>query len=577
MSGASQRPASPSRFADPPRTADAFRVADAFAGAIMRLDPGAPAELADWARRVWLAAGDGHACVPVPEQAVRDSLARSAALVPAGPETPPAAVTGAPLVLDGDALYLQRLWQAEALLAERIVALDSPAPLADEAALVAALDAVAPPGEVDPLQRDAVRTGLTRRLAIVTGGPGTGKTTTMARLVAAVRQLVPDARLAIAAPTGKAAARLAQALAGTAPGASIGGMTVHRLLGLRGDDSPAAPGPRGADLIIVDEASMLDLQLARALLEAVPAGGRLVLAGDRDQLVSVEAGAVFAELCASGLTSVVRLQRNFRQSAAPGLAALAAWLRDCWQTPQPLPAPEGFVLRGPGPAALIADEAVDAWAPALASFEGAGPAARLAAFDSHRVLCALRDGPLGTRAVNAAIAIRMRRLAGVPPGALWYAGRTVMVTRNSPERRLFNGDVGVCLPQPEADGRLAVAFAGGAEAGRGGSRESDQEGGGLRWHPLRQLPAHEDAFAMTVHKSQGSEFDSVALVPAPPGHPLNTRELLYTGVTRARRRLTIWADGATLEDGALRRTARHGRLADRIVRLQAAGRQGPSR
>jgi len=555
-------------------------LAQAFANAVMRLHRAAPgreaafggqgedgfdggsedlALLELWARRAWLASAEGHAFVPVPDAQERERLAGSPAVVRPGTPGAPAA----PLVIDGDALYLHRLWRAESVLADRLVALDAAAPLADERRVEAGLDAVAPEGRVDPLQREAVRTALSRRLAIVTGGPGTGKTTTMARLLVAFLRLSPGARVAIAAPTGKAAARLAQSLAsqlawldpdGSLAGRlPVAGMTVHRLLGLRGDDSGPAPGAMRHDLLIVDEASMLDLELARALVASIPEDGRLVLAGDRDQLASVEAGAVFAEACSSPLGAVVRLQRNYRQSAAPGLAAFAAWLRDRWQSPDvAMPAgADGVAILGRAPASAIADRALAAWSPALAALaDGKLPGQVAAAFDEHRVLCALREGPCGAAAINAAIAARIRRRVGAPAGAIWYTGRIVIVTRNRPELGLYNGDVGICLP--DASGSLAVAF---------------DAGGALRWQPVRQMPAHDDAFAITVHKSQGSEFDTVALVAAPAGHASNTRELLYTGATRARSGLVVWADADALEDGATRRTERHGRLADRIADL----------
>lgn len=211
---------------------------------------------------------------------------------------------------------------------------------------------------------------------------------------------------------------------------------------------------------------------------------------------------------------------------------------------------------GPASAGAIADRSLAAWSPALAALAGGEPAERIvAAFDRHRVLCALREGPLGAIAINAAVAARIRRRVGAAPGAIWYTGRIVIVTRNRPELGLYNGDVGICLPDPT--GAPAVAF---------------DAGGALRWQPVRQMPAHEDAFAITVHKSQGSEFDTVALVPAPAGHGLNTRELLYTGATRARSALVVWAGADAIEDGATRRTERHGRLADRIASGRPGGR-----
>ncbi len=543
--------------------------------------------LALWGPRLWQATAEGHACLIIADPRQREALAASPAVALVrstvqGAEPPESSRTlepadlgeppEVPLILEGDALYLQRLWRAESTLAALLVALDAPAPLADAEALETVLAQVAPPDQVDEQQRAAMLAALSRRLSIVTGGPGTGKTTTMARLLVAFSRLAPTARIAIAAPTGKAAARLAQALAGQletlAPGGELAarlpasGVTVHRLLGLRGDDSRPAPGALRHDLVIVDEASMLDLELACALLESIPPGGRLVLAGDQHQLASVEAGAVFAEACASALTGIVTLDRNYRQRAAPALAALASWLRagcrdaEGGRVPAPFDASGHTERHAPAGAEAIAIRALETWEPAFLAVDGDALAVPvLSAFDGHRVLCAMREGPLGVVALNALIAARARRRVGARPGAVWYRGRIVIVTRNRPELALSNGDVGVCLRDPCDPEALAVAF---------------DTGGDIRWLPVRQMPAHEDAFAMTVHKSQGSEFGSVALVPAPRGHPLNTRELLYTGATRARRHLLIWADAATLDEGGAQRTSRHGRLADRILALHPA-------
>ena len=541
----------------------------AFAQALVRLhvrmtqrwDEGAPdaavvAALEHWGQRVWEATAEGHACVRVDDGRAREALAASPVVaLQQSSETP--------LVLDAGMLYLQRLWRAESRLAALLVSLDTQAPLADEASLDTVLAQVAPASEVDEQQRLAIRTALSRRLTIGTGGPGTGKTTTLARLLAAFSRLAPGARVAIAAPTGKAAARLAQALAAQLESlASAGGeaaarlpaigVTVHRLLGLRADDAAPAPGALRHDLVIVDEASMLDLELAAALAESIPAGGRLVLAGDRDQLASVEAGAVFAEACASGLRGIVTLQRNYRQRSAPALSGFAAWLRQGGIGAElPVGVAGEVEQRVPTRAEEIAAQAMAAWEPAFAAIEAsAGAAQVLGAIDGHRVLCAMREGALGVAGLNAAIAARARRRVGARSAAVWYPGRIVMVTRNRTELGLSNGDAGVCLRDPSDPGALAVAFA---------------TGGEVRWLPVRQMPAHEDAFAITVHKSQGSEFDFVALVPAVRGHRLNTAELLYTGATRARRRLVVWADAVTLEEGAGQRTVRHGWLGDRIL------------
>ncbi len=518
-------------------------------------DPAAAGVVERWAARAWQEADAGHVCAQPDEPALLSQLAASPVVGPAsGP---------LPLVLDGDALYLHRLWRAETQLAAAVSALDAPAPLAAPDALARALDDVC--GGCDGQQRRALECALGRRLTVLSGGPGTGKTTTLARLLVAFARLAPRGRVAYAAPTGKAAARLAQSLAAQLARLDphdelrarlpASGQTVHRLLGLRGGDAASEPGALDFDLVIVDEASMLDLELAARLCEAVGPRARVVLAGDRDQLASVEAGAVFADLCAAPLGGVVVLERNYRQQDAAHIAALAAWVRDA----HPGARAPALALADPDPLAIV-DQAWAAWRDAFAAVaDGADAGQVLAAFDAHRVLAALRDGALGVDALNRALAQRARRLAGVSASAQWYPGRLVMVTRNVPALGLFNGDVGVCLPHGQGGGNapgLVVAVAG-AE--------------GIRLFPVLQMPACEDAWAITVHKAQGSEFESVALVPAPAGHPLNTRELLYTGITRARRRLGVWAEPAALDEAVRRPTQRRARLAQRLAGTGSRG------
>ncbi len=595
------------------------RVAGAFADALVRLHARTGGRIDDvalvgqWAKRVWMQADAGNVCVEVSDAGERTVLASSPVVDRAED------VREAPLVLDGDALYLQRLWRAEERLAATIAALDVPAPMGDDARAADVVDSLFAPEEADDAQRRALMRVLGHRLTLLSGGPGTGKTTTLARLLVAFARLAPDARVAFAAPTGKAAARLGQSLSQQLgrldPSGELrarlpeAGRTVHRLLGLRVGAAVDPPQlPLDYDLVLVDEASMLDIELAAALVASIGPGARLVLAGDRDQLASVEAGAVFADLCASAGDATVELVRNHRQKDAAHVVAAAVQVRDAAlhagdaarsmggaasrtaDAPSPSFAlagwPDEIALRRPE-LPVIVDEALAAWAEVREAIAArALPEKVLAACDRHRVLTALREGLLGNVALNRRIASAVRDAAARAFGiaassfAQWYPGRLVLVTANRPALGLFNGDVGVCMFRP-GDGDDADADAGsgsGAGAATGVDLGHDlviafPGPGAPRLFAVAQMPLCEDAWAMTVHKAQGSEFESVALVLAPPDHPLNTRELVYTGITRARARLAVWAEPEAVARAAWTRTQRHGRLAQRLAaRLRGSSR-----
>ena len=555
--------------------------------------------LARWAGAISAAEGEGHAALALDEAArfgvdpaTRDAL-----------DDPPWVGDGStrtPFVREGEArLYLWRYWQAEhrvaAALAMRCTS-SSDGDALDDAALAALFGHADDPREA--AQREAVRRCGAARLFVLTGGPGTGKTTTVLRmLLARQRALGRPLRTRVAAPTGKAAQRLVDALragqsrlAGQLEGGewaatlsafeSPDASTVHRLLGHhpgRQRYTRDAANPIDADLVVIDEASMLDLETLDALLDALPPRADLWLVGDAEQLSPVGPGSAFQDLVqvleARGRAEraidapIVRLAHSFR--AAPALDAVNRALREGdAATLRSALAASPELRHAPLADAAALDAALRNWARALAAESRVAPlpsdasAARtaaaeaLAALGTRQWLCATREGDTGSHAVNARLDALLRRSsdAATATPAGHYAGRRLLVTRNDPDTGLFNGDVGLCLA--DADGRLRAWFDGET---------------GPRALPLGALPAHEPAFALTVHKSQGSEYAEVAvLLPSDPMHRLLSRELLYTAASRARRGLVLHASAAVLEAGMAQRLRRSGGLQARLAEALSA-------
>lgn len=536
------------------------------------------------ATRLWEAALAGHVCIDL----AREDASRLAAspvvavaLSGTGQGQLPGLFHEQALVLDGCKLYAQRFWAAETRLAAALRAHARPAPLAAAAAVEAVLERIfgAASGAGPDLQRSAVAHALGHGLLLLSGGPGTGKTTTLARLVRAVRELAPTARIAVAAPTGKAATRAAQAIAAevgdaVADGAASAGLTLHRLLGSHGPGRGFRHGPDDPlpyDLVIIDEASMIDLEMADTLLAALTTTTRLVLAGDRHQLASVEPGAVFAAACeiASGPVahSGITLERNWRQQDAPQIVGLAAAIRG-GQGPAALAACHGeIVLHADGgrtvrrPAAAtagrIAAHAARYHEALWDRLSREGTVHDEAALDTRGIellrlatslglLCVLREGPLGAVRLAAEVDVRARRALQVADARTWYAGRLIIVRRNFPDLGLFNGEIGICLGLRD---QLVGVF---------------ERAGSTLAVPVLQLPPCDDAWALTVHQAQGSEFETVLLVPAPAGHRLATRESLYTGVTRARSRVEIYGEADALAWASEHPTVRDGDLSRRL-------------
>ena len=524
---------------------------------------------------------------------------------------------GEPLVFDGERLYLRRYWRDETLVAASIRARAAQARPVDPEAVRAWLDllfASQRASEKPDWQKLACAIALRGSVAIITGGPGTGKTYTVARLLALLFATAPDAaqqRIALAAPTGKAAARLKQsidkALAELA--GRVGGKlpleellermgparTLHSLLGARpGSRAFAhhAGNPLDVDVLIVDEASMVHLEMMASLLDALPAGATLVLLGDKDQLASVEAGAVLGDLChnaqaggysretadyvldasgedlppefignAGALAQQTVMLRHSRRFGGPiGQLALAVNDGDA--------ARAEAVLRSADPAVRWIEKArqhevvelgLNGYQPYLELMR-AGPGSVfeewvrqvLQQFEAFRILCAVREGEWGVTGLNTAIEGSLESAGLLRRGGEWYAGRPVMVTRNDYGTGVFNGDIGLTMPDPARPGSLRVYFL---------------EGEKVRSVLATRLRNVETAYAMTVHKSQGSEFGHTVLVLPEDRNAILTRELVYTGITRASGRFTLVSPaGPVLAEAVARRTHRTSGLRHLIER-----------
>ena len=517
----------------------------------------------------------------------------------------------APLVLEGGLLYLRRYREYERALAlglQRIAT--QPVPEAGIEPLALLFARLFPQATHDDRQARAAALALRHALLLVTGGPGTGKTTTTARLlVLLVAQALhagrASPRIALAAPTGRAAERMAesvrqavQALAAMGVDADLlaalptSGTTLHRLLGTI-PDSPRfrhdGDNPLPFDVVVVDEASMIDLPLMAKLVDAVASGTRLVLLGDPDQLPSVEAGDVLAAILGAAgegdamgrgdadvlrpllgdadNTSVlaqeggearfpgirVHLQRGWRQSEALDLAPLAAAVRE-GDADAALAQLRAGTLSNVHFHEGLADPLELQRDALLAHFRALGraatPADALAQSTRLRLLTAVREGPQGARTLNARIERLLAEGGGAgraPQGH--FQGQLLIVTENSYRHRLFNGDIGVCMR--DAAGTLVAWFPG------------DDAGHPRAFHPAA-LPAHESAFAMTVHKAQGSEFDTVWLLLPARGNRVLSRELVYTGITRARRALHVAGSEAVIREALARHAGRWSGLGWRL-------------
>jgi len=501
----------------------------------------------------------------------------------------PAPLAPRPLVLDSRGrLYLLRHHRDELRIITQLRARLESAPLVPATALRDALEALhwLPQDDRNDWQLAAIAAGAARRFAVLTGGPGTGKTTTVARLLAVLLQLQPELSVALAAPTGKAASRLGEALRARAADqpqlqAAMGDIhtrTLHRLLGYLPLDDAFRFGKDQSlpyDVVVVDEVSMVDPALLAQLFDALRPDARLLLVGDRDQLAAVAAGQVLGDLCrvaepergvgaglaayvaaATGMDlpvhsgappiadAVIALRTNHRFAAQPGIATFAQALahRDADAAMAAFAAQHPDLQLQPQADAALAAIAPDLLAAAAA--DGAGAA--LDHLSRCRVLTATRLGPTGAEAWNRRIELLLRE-HGHRVEEPYYLGRPILVTANDHQSQIWNGDLGVVA---EVEGRRCVVF---------------PTADGHREVSLLRLPPHETAWAMTVHKAQGSEFDEVLLAMPSVAGPLWQASLVYTGVTRARRRAIVCADPALLAAGLRHWPQRSSGLADALA------------
>jgi exodeoxyribonuclease V alpha subunit len=515
--------------------ADALRVVDGF--------------LSAWA--------DGHTLIDLEPDEI-ELLTSSTAVSDGSRQTP--------LVLRDGRLQSWRLHMAEGRVARRLHELVTRAPIQDEFD-PKSLDTLFP--DVASAQRHVATVGMQRQFVLVTGGPGTGKTTVAARLLVLLASRDTQVRMALAAPTARAAVRLGEAFAGAVTGlgdkferataklmsAATAPRTVHRLLGWNpysGQCRFHADNPLPYDVIVIDEASMLDLMLWDRLLEALAPDTQLVILGDHRQLESVGAGRVLGELVVAGEAGLlneshVELNRNYRFDEQDEIGRLADAIKnhDGASAVREMTDPKqgGAVVRYASGARA---DAVDAmWPNVLDVIHAKTPEQAHEALARVRVLCAVNEGPYGSDGMNTLIDNRLRE-EGVVTGSGAH-GRPVIVRVNDNTRHngLNNGDVGVVLHGVgnHESGVYFPTVAGGRQ---------------MRRVSIEAMPRHDTAWALTVHRAQGSEFDAVLLVlpPTPSEHDLVSSELLYTGVTRARSRVLVVADEASVLDGCQRREVR---------------------
>lgn len=500
-----------------------------------------------------LAAGDS--CIPLTEE--EEVLVGSSGLAGTGVN---------PLIVWQGRLYLQKIFAHERRLAENLKRLTADSDsLARDDVLLDTLFGEAESGEAD-WQRISAERALEQKFLIISGGPGTGKTSTVVKILALlVSAMGSGLRIGLAAPTGKAAMRLQESIGNSVSQLPLSDLireavspqahTLHRLLGVR-RFSPSfvhhRENPLLYDVVVVDEASMVDLALMSRLVDALRPGSRLILLGDRNQLASVESGAVLADLIAALPLNTVELQKSYRfDEEIKGFAeainsgdSARAWAIMAGREPENV--------------SLLQEEAADYGGEKYCSYMEAVRQAKthrdygklFSFLHSFKILCALRSGKYGVTGVNAQVEHYLTARGYDCFATPWYRGRPVMVTRNDYALDLYNGDIGICMPDPEQPDTMKVWF--------------DRQDGTLQGLLPGRLSSCETVYALTIHKSQGTEIDEVLVVLPEHDSVLVTRELLYTAVTRAAKRVRVCGKHAVFDTAVSRKIERFSGLALRL-------------
>lgn len=488
----------------------------------------------------------------------------------------------APLMFIENKLYFQRMWLDEGFVAQYFNQTQLDITTNIDLKQILNQLFIYDSASID-WQKIAVAIALTRKVAIISGGPGTGKTTTVAKILAGIVLNNPTTRIVSAAPTGKAASRLTESLGRAIEQLSFESLnikteavTLHRLLGAKTDNRSFSYNKHNQlhiDVLVIDEASMVDLNMMARIIEALPASARLILLGDKDQLSSVEAGAVFGDLCdfisngysqlrahelsrLTGYTipiadqptmaitdSICLLKKSYRFNESSGIGLLANAVKEgrylnvkkllADNTLQDI---SYYELLSNQTYQAVLNDCVEHYKNYLNAINRSNDIATvLTKFTQCRLLCALREGKFGVEGLNKQIELLLakHKLIRLNHRDQWYIGRPIMILRNSTSLGLYNGDIGITLTAEHDSSKLRVYFP-----------FSD---GTIKGFSPYRLPEHETAYAMTIHKSQGSEFDHVNIILPTEFSPLLNRSLLYTAITRAKKAVSIFADAKILE------------------------------